>query len=148
MNKLLENAPTNPGVYIFKNKSKKIIYIGKAKNIKNRISNYFQKNIENKKTKKLSNQIDSVDFIITNNEMEALILENNLINIHKPKYNIDLKDNIRHAYIQITKHEYPKLLISRKKNNKDIFELGKELVLDEVIGIMGSTGDKIIFAEN
>ncbi|MBT3407881.1 excinuclease ABC subunit UvrC [Candidatus Woesearchaeota archaeon] len=121
MNKLLENAPTNPGVYIFKNKSKKIIYIGKAKNIKNRISNYFQKNIENKKTKKLSNQIDSVDFIITNNEMEALILENNLINIHKPKYNIDLKDNIRHAYIQITKHEYPKLLISRKKNNKDIF---------------------------
>lgn len=113
----LSIIPTNPGCYLYKDKSKKIIYIGKAKNLKKRVSSYFTKKNHDPKTEILVSKIDSVDFIITNSESEALILENNLIKKHQPKYNINLKDSKRYAYIKITKEEYPRVIIARVKKN-------------------------------
>jgi excinuclease ABC subunit C len=117
----LDKIPKSPGCYLFKNKSGIIIYIGKAKNLKKRVSNYFQKKDHDSKTKILVSNISSIDFIATDNEIEALILENNLIKKYMPKYNIDLKDSKRYAYLKLTNEEYPRLILSRNKNEKGKF---------------------------
>ena len=111
----LSNIPNNPGCYIFKDKSNKIIYIGKAKNLCKRVKSYFQKTELDPKTQALVQNIKSVDFFVTDNEVEALLLENNLIKKNRPKYNIDLRDSKSYAFIKITDEEYPRLLIARKK---------------------------------
>lgn len=117
----MNELPDKPGCYIFKDKLNNIIYIGKAKNLKKRVSSYFKKNQDNPKTQSLSNNIAKTDFIITNNEVEALILENNLIKKHTPKYNIDLKDSKRYAYIGLTNEEFPRILTARSKNKEGLF---------------------------
>ncbi|MFP4401459.1 MAG: excinuclease ABC subunit UvrC [Candidatus Woesearchaeota archaeon] len=109
----LEEIPKSPGCYIYKDSKENIIYIGKAKNLKKRVSSYFQKKDNDPKTQALVKAIDSVDFIATNSEVEALILENNLIKKNKPKYNIDLKDSKRYAYILLTDEKFPRLVIAR-----------------------------------
>ena len=113
----LEHLPTKPGCYIYFDSGKKIIYIGKARNLKKRVSSYFQKDLANhdEKTAALVQQIATMDYIITNTEVEALLLESRLIKQHKPKYNIDLKENERYAYIKITNEPLPRLLTARKK---------------------------------
>jgi len=111
----LENIPSNAGCYIYKDASGKVIYVGKAKNLKKRVSSYFLKKDHDNKTSALVTNISSVDFIITSNELEALILENTLIKKHMPKYNIDLKSGQRYAYIQLTKETFPRLLTLREK---------------------------------
>jgi excinuclease ABC subunit C len=105
--------PNNPGCYIYKNKQGKIIYVGKAKNLKKRVASYFNKNDLDEKTKHLVSNISKIDFIVTNSEVEALILENNLIKKNQPKYNINLKDSKRYAYIKITDEDFPRALIAR-----------------------------------
>ncbi len=106
--------PKNPGCYIYKNAQNEIIYIGKAKNLLNRIRSYFSNYAGHSlKTKLLISQIASIDWIIVDNEVEALLLENNLIKKHYPKYNIDLKDNKRYAYIKITDEKFPRILSTR-----------------------------------
>ena len=117
----LINFPINPGCYIFKNKNKKVIYIGKAKNIKKRVKSYFNNKNLDEKTSYLVKQICSIDFIITDNEIEAFILENNLIKKYQPKYNIDLKDAKNYAYLRITKELFPRLIIARNKKGKGIY---------------------------
>lgn len=118
----LKELPINPGCYLYKNKDKKIIYIGKAKNLRKRIKSYFNKRDINSKTNLLVKEIDNVELIITDTETEALILENTLIKQYLPKYNIDLKDAKSYAYIQITKEEYPRITLLRKKiKNAKIF---------------------------
>ncbi len=112
----LSSIPRKPGCYIYKNTVGRVVYVGKAKNLKKRVSSYFTKTHHDKKTLALVQIIDSVDFIITNTEKEALILENNLIKKYKPKYNILLKDSKRYAYLQLTKEEFPRLILARKKN--------------------------------
>ena len=111
----VKTFPKNPGVYFFKNKNDDIIYIGKAKNLKNRVQSYFNKNSTNKSTIMVSNAI-SVEYLLVNNEVEALITEANMIKEYKPKYNISLKDDKTFPYIMITKEPYPKVEIIRKKN--------------------------------
>lgn len=111
----LGKIPSSPGCYIYKDKDSKIIYIGKAKNLKKRVSSYFLNKDQGAKTNALVSNIASVDFIVTNNELEAFILENTLIKKHQPKYNIDLKSGQRYAYIQVTKENYPRLLTLREK---------------------------------
>jgi len=111
----VETLPNNPGCYLFKDDEDKILYIGKAKNIKKRVKSYFQKDILDPKTKNLVKNIDSVDVIVTDNEFEALILENNLVKKHQPKFNIDLKDAKSFAYIQLTKEDFARVLLSRRK---------------------------------
>jgi excinuclease ABC subunit C len=112
------SLPEQPGVYIYKNKENKIIYIGKAKNLKKRILSYFQKNHKSIKTEQLVKQIADIDYIIVDTEQEALLLENQLIKHHKPKYNILLKDSKTYPYIIITKEDIPHIEITRKKNRK------------------------------
>ena len=105
--------PKSPGCYIYKDEKDEIIYIGKAKNLVNRIRSYFSGNDQSVKTKHLVSRIKSVEWIVVDNEVEALLLENNLIKKHKPKYNIDLKDNKRYAYIKITNEKFPRILSTR-----------------------------------
>jgi excinuclease ABC subunit C len=109
----LSTIPAAPGCYQFKNDSNKIIYIGKAKNLNKRVKSYFQKTNLDPKTTVLVENIDTLDFIVTDNEVEALILENNLIKKHQPKYNINFKDSRKFAYLQITAEDFPRLLIAR-----------------------------------
>lgn len=111
----LKNIPENAGVYIMKNKDDKIIYIGKAKNLKKRVSSYFNR-VHNKKTTQLVKNIVNIDFFLCNTEIEALILENNLIKKYKPKYNILLKDQKTYPYIKITKELLPKISFVRSSN--------------------------------
>ncbi|MFW6220443.1 MAG: excinuclease ABC subunit UvrC [Nanoarchaeota archaeon] len=116
-----DKIPEKPGCYIFKDKNNKIIYIGKAKNLKNRISSYFSKNEFDNKTKSLIKNIKIIDFIITYNEIEAFILENTLIKKHKPKYNIDLKDSKRYGFIKLTNEKFQRLIVARKIDNSGEF---------------------------
>ncbi len=111
----IKSLPTNPGVYIYKNDKGKIIYIGKAINLRNRVRSYFQsgKNFD-AKTKSLVNQISDLEFIVTNTEAEALILEDTLIKEHKPRYNILLRDDKTYPYIRITNEEFPRIFPTRK----------------------------------
>ena len=100
----------SPGVYIMKNKSGKIIYIGKAKNLKNRVTSYFRENPDHTpKVAKMVSQVDDYDFIVTDSEYEALLLECSLIKLHKPKYNILLKDDKGYHYIKISSEAFPRI---------------------------------------
>lgn len=114
----LSHVPKNPGCYLFKDSKGKVIYVGKAKNLAKRVKSYFQKTHEDIKTNVLVSRINSVEFVITDSEVEALILENNLIKKYKPRYNIDLKDSKRYAYIEVTGEDFPRLLIARSKSLK------------------------------
>lgn len=118
----LKNVPNNAGVYIMKNNSDNIIYIGKAKNLKKRVSSYFN-SAHNRKTMELVKNIENIEYIICNSETEAFILENNLIKKHRPKYNILLKDQKTYPYIGITKEKFPKILITRN-TKKDLNYFG------------------------
>ena len=105
--------PSQSGVYLMKNAQDEIIYIGKAKNLKNRVRSYFLKN-QNYKTKKLVEKIRDIEFVLTDNESEAFILESNLIKRYRPQYNIELKDQQRYTYLRITNEKYPRLLVARR----------------------------------
>ena len=109
--------PTKPGCYLMKNKDGNIIYVGKAKNLKNRVKSYF-KQIHTGKTKALVDNIYDFDYIVTNTNRESLILEINLIKKYNPKYNILLKDDKTYPYIALNTEDYPTLKIVRKKNRK------------------------------
>lgn len=115
----LEKIPTNPGCYFYKDFSGKTIYIGKAKNLKKRVSSYFKKTDFDSKTQVLVENISSIDYIVTKNELEALLLENNLIKKHKPKYNIIFKDSKEYTYITLTKEKFPRFVILREKPKED-----------------------------
>lgn len=112
----LANLPKSPGVYLMKEKSGKIIYIGKAKNLNNRVRTYFQNGfIPDPKTRAMVRKIHDFDFIVTDTEMEAMILESNLIKQHKPRYNVNLKDDKRFPYVKVTTNEpFPRVLITRR----------------------------------
>lgn len=115
----LKNLPTKPGCYLFKNSAKKIIYIGKAKNIRKRVASYFKPELIDYKTRELISEATGLDFIITSNELEALLLEARLIKEHQPKYNIRLKTGVQYAYIRITDELFPRLETARTISKKD-----------------------------
>lgn len=116
----LNTLPSMPGVYLMKNSSGKIIYVGKSKCLKNRVSSYFHSSGLNIKTQKLVSNIFDFDIIVTRNEPEALVLENELIKRHNPKYNIKLKDAKTYPYIKMSViGGFPKLELSRKRGNND-----------------------------
>jgi len=111
----VETLPVNPGCYLFRDKEKNIIYVGKAKNIRKRVGSYFQHKALDPKTQMLVQSIDSIDYIVTDSEVEAFLLENTLIKRNQPKYNINLKDAKSYAFIQVTDEEFPRLLVARGK---------------------------------
>jgi len=125
MKEKIQSIPTNPGCYIYKDNKGKIIYIGKAKNLRKRVNSYFTKKDLDSKTEVLVKQIKDIDFIVTNTEVEALLLENNLIKKNKPKYNIDLKDSKSYAFIEITNEEFPRIISARTEIIKKKKEVGK-----------------------
>ena len=110
--KTLNQTPTKPGCYLFRNEDEVIIYIGKAKNLRKRISNYFPASPDNY----FHQQIYSFSTIITNNVKEALILEQNLIKRHQPRFNVLLKDDHYYPYLEITSSKNPRYQIVRKIN--------------------------------
>ena len=106
--------PSEPGVYQFFNKEDKIIYIGKAKNLKKRVSSYFQKNIGSRKTKNLVKNISEIKHIVVSSESDALLLENSLIKKYQPKYNILLRDDKTYPWIVIKNEPFPRVLTTRR----------------------------------
>lgn len=111
----LKNLPTAPGVYLHKNEAGKIIYVGKAKNLKNRVRSYFQSGRgHDAKTRELVKRITDLEFIVVDNEVEALVLESNLIKKHKPRFNVLLKDDKQYPHLKMTNEPFPKVVITRK----------------------------------
>ena len=118
--KKLSLLPMNPGVYLMKNSVGTVIYVGKSRCLKKRVNSYFNRHHESNKTNALVAAIDDFEYIITNTEVEALILENNLIKKHNPHYNILLKDNKTYPYIKVTmKDRFPRLEKVRKVAYRD-----------------------------
>ena len=109
-------VPSQPGCYLYYDKAGEIIYVGKAKNLKRRVYSYFHKQHESVKTNVLVSQIERLEYIITDSEVEALILESHLIKKHKPRYNILLKDDKKYPYFLITDEDFPRIQVVRKKN--------------------------------
>ena len=119
--KQVKLMPKLPGCYQYFDKTGEIIYIGKAKNLYNRVSSYFVGNkYDSPKLQVMVPQITKIECIVVNSEVEALILENELIKKHKPKYNILLKDDKKFPYFVITKEEYPRIRVIRKANKNAI----------------------------
>ena len=114
----LKTLPSNTGIYKFYDKVGNILYVGKAKNIKKRVSSYFRTNHKNFKTNLLVKQIFKIENIVVETEMDALLLENNLIKKLKPKYNVLLKDDKTYPWICIIRNPRPKIFLTRKINNK------------------------------
>ena len=110
----IKTIPNNPGIYQYFDKNGKIIYIGKAKNLKKRVASYFNKNQDSGKTKLLVKQIVDIKYLVVDTEVDALLLENNLIKKYKPKYNILLKDDKTYPWICIKKEAFPRVFSTRR----------------------------------
>lgn len=119
----LKNLTSRPGVYRMYDKQRDVIYVGKAKNLKKRVSSYFRKNVDHAKTRALVRQINDIDVTVVNSETEAFLLENNFIKKYKPRYNVVLRDDKSYPFISLTHHKHPKLGFHRgtKKDNADYF---------------------------
>lgn len=122
----VKEFPTTSGCYLMLNEHNEIIYVGKAKNLHHRVLSYFKSNHESLKTQALVEQIDDIEFILTSNEIESLVLENNLIKQHRPKYNIRLRDDKSYPYVQWNNQElYPRIEYTRRiKRHKNFSHLG------------------------
>lgn len=110
----LKTLPESPGVYQYFDKSGEIIYVGKAKNLKKRVSSYFNKNQDNGKTIVLVKKIEDIQYIVVETELDAFLLENNLIKKYKPKYNIQLKDDKTYPWICVKKEAFPRVFSTRR----------------------------------
>lgn len=118
LERLLSKAntlPLTPGVYIMKDKAGKVIYVGKSRKLKNRVSQYFQNSEKNLKTMKMVSLVHDFDYYLCDTEIEALTLENRMIKQYSPKYNIRLKDSKSYPYIKVTSGEFPKIVYTRKR---------------------------------
>ncbi len=117
---IINNLPTKPGVYLMKDGRGEVIYIGKAINLRSRVRSYFHNSVSHPKVVRLVQQIEEIDFISTSSELEALILEMNLIKRHQPKYNIRLKDDKRYPYIRVHwSTDFPKVTVTRRMDLAD-----------------------------
>lgn len=140
---LLEKAnslPLRPGVYIMRDKSGKVVYVGKSRSLKNRVSQYFHESAHhNEKTRRMVMSVDSFDYILTDTEIEALSLENSLIKQYAPKYNIRLKDAKSYPYIKLTANdEYPRLTVTRKRFADGAKYYGPYSSISAVYSILGT----------
>ena len=122
--KIISEMPEKPGIYIYRDKDKNVIYVGKAKKLKRRVSSYFNNSYHTVKTEKLVENICDLEYIVTDSEEEALILECNFIKRYRPKYNILLKDDKSYPYIKVTTNEkFPRIFLTRhfEKDNAKYF---------------------------
>lgn len=114
----LKNLTSEPGVYRMLNDKQEVIYVGKAKDLKKRVSSYFRKNVNSAKTRQLVSNICNVEITVTQTETEALILENNLIKQYLPKYNVLLRDDKSYPFILLTEHKHPRIMLHRGAHKK------------------------------
>ena len=117
-NDFLKNLTSQPGVYRMYNAEGEVIYVGKAKNLKNRVSSYFRKNVDNSKTRSLVANIASMDVTVVNSETEAFLLENNFIKKYKPRYNVVMRDDKSYPFIFLSDHKHPRLSFHRGPQKK------------------------------
>jgi len=120
----IRTISSKPGVYMMKDAGGGIIYIGKAKNLRKRVSSYFHKRPDLPRLAALVQGVSDIETVITDNEVEALILESNLIRKHKPKFNIELKDNQKYPYIKITDEPYPRIVKTRIRTDDSSLYFG------------------------
>lgn len=132
----LEEIPDNPGVYTFIDKNGKILYVGKAISLKKRLSSYFNSSPKSPKTIQMLSFAHEVRYIITTNEAEALLLENNIIKNEKPKYNVRLKDAKSYPYIKLTEEEFPRIVITRDTSDKNALYFGPFVNVNGLRGIL------------
>jgi len=114
----LKNLTSQPGVYRMYNSQEEVIYVGKAKNLKKRVSSYFRSNLDNAKTRSLVSQIANMDVTVVNSETEAFLLENNFIKKYKPRYNVVMRDDKSYPFIFLSYHEHPRLSFHRGPQKK------------------------------
>ncbi len=124
LHSIVQNLPNEPGVYQFLDENNKIIYIGKAKNLKKRVASYFSKNFDNSKTAILVKKITNIQYIVVETETDALLLENNLIKKYQPHYNVLLKDDKSYPLIAIRNESFARVFYTRKKNNDNSIYFG------------------------
>ena len=134
--KKANQLPLCPGVYVMRNQSGRVIYVGKSRKLKNRVSQYFQNGVKNAKTEKMVSSVFDFDYYICTTEIEALSLENSLIKQHSPRYNIKLKDAKSYPYIKVTQGEYPKILFTRKRESDKAKYFGPYTGTSTVFAIM------------
>lgn len=134
LEKIIKEIPKKPGVYQFKDKEGKVLYVGKAIDLRKRVKNYFQQtNKQSLRIQKMISQIDDIEFTIVDTELEAIILETNLIKEIRPKYNILMKDDKNFVYIKITKNEdFPQIKIVRKVENDGALYFGPKTAAGKV----------------
>ena len=140
LTEILKQIPKRPGIYMYQDTDNIVIYVGKAKNLFNRVNSYF-KGKKDPKTEALVKKIYNIDFFITNSEMEALILENNLIKQYSPKYNIALKDSKSYPYIKVTKENLPRIYKTREIVNSTGIFFGpfvNSLQVDSIVSILNT----------
>ncbi|MGZ5253023.1 MAG: excinuclease ABC subunit UvrC, partial [Flavitalea sp.] len=121
---LAHTIPTNPGIYKYFDQSGELLYVGKAKNLRKRVSSYFTKTFTNYKTHELVHRIRRIDFTIVNSEQDAFLLENSLIKQFQPRFNIDLKDDKSYPYIVIKNEPFPRIFLTRRRINDGSEYLG------------------------
>lgn len=116
----LKELPERPGVYLHKNEQREVVYVGKARNLRSRVTSYLVgRGIRDPKTHALIAEIDSIDFVQTHNELEAILLENNLIKAHQPRYNVLLRDDKTYPYLKVTLSEdYPRVVFTRRVDRR------------------------------
>src|ERR1700760_1549338 len=121
---LAGTIPVNPGIYKYFDEKDELVYVGKAKNLRKRVSSYFTKTFTTYKTHELVQRIRRIEFTIVNSEQDAFLLENSLIKQFQPKFNINLKDDKSYPYIVIKKENFPRVFLTRKKINDGSEYLG------------------------
>ena len=119
INRILKTLPTKPGVYLHKNAQGKVIYVGKAVNLRSRVRSYFHKSaLQTEKTRRLVAEVADIEFIVADSELEALLLENTLIKKYQPRFNVRLKDDKRYPYIKVHWQDpFPKVTTTRRLQN-------------------------------
>jgi excinuclease ABC subunit C len=111
---IVKTIPRNPGIYKYYNEKNELLYVGKAKDLRKRVSSYFLKNLTSYKTHELVNRIHHIEFTIVNSEQDAFFLENSLIKNFQPRFNINLKDDKSYPYIVIKNEPFPRVFLTRK----------------------------------
>lgn len=132
----LDEIPDQPGVYTFLDKNGKILYVGKAISLKKRVASYFNSSEKSPKTIQMVSLAHELKFIITTNEAEALLLENNIIKTEKPKYNVRLKDAKSYPYIKLTNEEFPRIMITRDTSDKQALYFGPFVDVKGLRGVL------------
>jgi len=122
--KIASTIPTEAGIYKYFDDEESLVYVGKAKNLRKRVSSYFTKTFTNYKTHELVNRIKRIEFTIVNSEQDAFLLENSLIKEFQPKYNINLKDDKSYPFIVIKNEPFPRVFLTRNKINDGSEYLG------------------------